>query len=170
MKQSTSTSNNSTTNNRSYLLTRVEQLSKQLQNSATVLPVYVRFQKVDQYLTLPVINVAINSQSIEVKTDDDSMHSINIESLSDIVAFRDASGKAIFLTEFPTGGNIAEEYNEELEKASDYELASRIEYQDVYLPINDGKNIAKPIIKTKKRTEKVYSYVVKLKYDHRLAA
>lgn len=151
-------------------LQRVEQLSKQLQNSATVLPVYVRFQKVDQYLTLPVINVAINSQSIEVKTDDDTMHSINIESLSDIVAFRDASGKAIFLTEFPTGGKIAEEFIKEIENAIEYEQASRLEFQDVYLPINVGKNIAKPIIKKQKKTEKVYSYVVKMKYDHRLAA
>jgi len=87
---------------------RVLALSNLLTCSTTVLPVFVRFQKVDQYLTVPVMHVTVNEDTVEVYTTEES-HSISLETLVDIVVFRDASGKAVFLTEFPTGGDLAAE-------------------------------------------------------------
>ena len=148
---------------------RVTQLSALLQNPATVLPVFVRFQKVDQYLTIPVMDVIINGYTVEVNTSD-GMHSISMESLIDIVVFRDASGMPVFLTEFSTGGDIAADYREEIEEGNRYETAQWIKHQDVYLPVNYGKSISKPMIRKQKKTEKVYQYVVTLRYAKRLAA
>ena len=148
---------------------RVTQLSALLQNPATVLPVFVRFQKIDQYLTIPVMDVIINGDTVEVNTTE-GLHSICMESLIDIVVFKDASGKPVFLTEFSTGDNIAAEFIGEIEKGNQYETAQWIKYQDVYLPANCGRSISRLMIRKQKKTEKDFSDVVKTNYDNRLAA
>ncbi len=87
---------------------RLSLLSSLIQNPALVLPVFVRFQKVDQYLTIPVMDVLINGDTVEVHTTEGS-RSISIESLIDIVVFKDSSGQPVFLTEFTSGGDLAVE-------------------------------------------------------------
>ena len=148
---------------------RLSQLSALLQNPATVLPVFVRFQKVDQYVTIPVMDVIINGDTVEVNTTD-GFQSISLESLIDIVVFQDASGMPVFLTEYSTGDNIAAEFQKEIEEAIEYQIDTRLRYQDVYLPITYGKSILKPMIRKQKKTEKVFRHVVTMHYAKRLAA
>ena len=49
---------------------RVSQLSALLQNPATVLPVFTRFHQASKQLTIPVVDVVINGDSVEVKGED----------------------------------------------------------------------------------------------------
>jgi hypothetical protein len=85
---------------------RVSQLSAVLSNPATMLPVFVRFQKADQYLTIPVASVDLDGGILDVTTEDGSTHSINRDSLVDIVAFVDGAGKPVFLTDLSAGGEV----------------------------------------------------------------
>ena len=111
------------------ILQPVKQLSALLQNPVTVLPVFVRFQQAGQQLTIPIVNVEINGEFIEVKAEDGRKHSIKIELLLDIVALRDGGGKPVFLTEFTTGDDIVIEYRNEIKEANNRETARLIKKQ-----------------------------------------
>jgi hypothetical protein len=87
------------------LTQRIARLSTQLQNPAINAPIFVRFQMTDRYLTIPVMAVALNGNTVEVKAADGLTHSINIESLIDVVAFRDVSGAPVFLHDFDAENN-----------------------------------------------------------------
>jgi hypothetical protein len=112
---------------------RISELSTMLQNPETAKPVFVRFQQAHQFLTIPVTEVAIQGKALVVKVDDGSTYSIKIELLLDIVAFRDAMGKPVFLMEFPTGGDIAAEYRDEIERENRRATAYHIKHQLYYL-------------------------------------
>ena len=90
----------------------VVQLSSLLHNSITVLPVYARFQKTDQCLTVPVVNVALCGETLEVTVADGSTHSIELELLVDVVAFCDGSGKPVFLHDFDAENNYKADSSE----------------------------------------------------------
>ena len=133
---------------------RVSQLSALIQNPATVLPVFTRFHQASKQLTIPVVDVVINGDSVEVKGEDGAQHSINIELLQDIVVFRDGAGKPVFLTECLTGGDIVTEYLKEIEEGNRLETALRIKHQFIYL--KKERKIRKP--ETKASVEQEIEY------------
>jgi hypothetical protein len=112
---------------------RISQLSTVINNKAAVLPIFVRFQKADQYLVLPVVKIDCTCKMLEVTTEAGAMHSINIEQLDDIVAFSDRNGKPVFLTEFSTGADFVTEYQAEVEKENALGLSLAIRHQYEYL-------------------------------------
>jgi hypothetical protein len=76
------------------------QLCKVIQCPSVLLPVYVRFRSVDNDQMLAVQSCKIAADVLQVLNADNNTVHIEMETLVDIAAFRDASGKAIFLHDF----------------------------------------------------------------------
>ena len=149
---------------------QISLLQKALFSSDYELPLFVRFRTREKYITVGVVRIVSDSDSITIQTSEMDQIKIDLVDLFEIVAFRDASGKPVFLTEFSTGKNLAAEFQKEIEEAIEYQIVCRLKYQDVYLPANCGRSIKKLMIRKQKKTEKDYSDVVKMSYDNRLAA
>ncbi len=107
----------------------ISRLNSVLKSPDLVLPVFVRFQTEDQYLTIPVVSVDLNGTILDINTGTESIISIQLERLVDIVAFCDASGKPVFLTDLFAGGQYANESAKETNDGIVFLLKHQYEYR-----------------------------------------
>ena len=112
-------------------------LNQILTSSSIQLPVYTRFQKVDQYLTVPVMSLQVVRDGIQIQTLEGASVQIRFDELQDIVTFQDASGKTIFLRDFDGESRFAEELVEENEAKTEAWHNVIIAWQKQYVP-SDG--------------------------------
>jgi hypothetical protein len=112
-------------------------LNQILTSSSTQLPVYTRFQKTDLYLTVPVMSLQVSKEGIEVYTASETSIRMNFIDLQDIVAFRDAAGKVIFLKNFEAESRYAEDLIAENEKLQDEWHRTIQTWQKRYIPSDD---------------------------------
>ena len=108
------------------------QLQEVIASSAYKLPIFVRFQSPEQYLTVAVNSISIIEGTVVIEGDSGDRLVLEMEKLTSVAAFRDASGKAIFLHNF----DAEEETMPEIRRRVDFErfiLAKRAaeEYRQV---------------------------------------
>ncbi len=123
---------------------KVFALAKQITDATVVLPVLVRFQTGEQMFTVPVVSLSVFEQGVTVQHEDGEMiKSTTFEwsDLKDIVAFRDAENKPVFLNceNEPT---VAERFVKEEEAKQEKLVRQIVENQDVYCSLLESISIA----------------------------
>jgi hypothetical protein len=113
----------------------INMLEIALTSSSYKMPIFVRFQTLEQYITLDVHSISIIEGSVVVETDGGRHHIIDMEKLTAVVAFKDAYGKPVFLKDIDEELTPLTTFNLEVEMQTKYFLKKIREWQESMLDI-----------------------------------
>jgi hypothetical protein len=92
----------------------IRRLQSALTSSAYKLPIFVRFQTSDKYITVGVQSVSIADGSVNIEAED-GCRIVDLQSLIAVVAFQDAAGKPVFLKDFESESTLVADNAREIE-------------------------------------------------------
>ncbi|MCX6137529.1 MAG: hypothetical protein NTV54_08560 [Ignavibacteriales bacterium] len=137
------------------ILNQVHMLQQSLLSSDYQLPIFVRFRTQEKYITVGVVALDLGAESIMISTSENSEITVGLAELIEVVAFRDASGKPVFLTECFDAVTVVDDLHEEDELCQSRMDAFWLKYRDVYTKNDPNIPLFKSPVRTEKRTAKV---------------
>lgn len=113
----------------------LKRLQSVLSSAEHELPIYTRFQTKEQYVTVGVHAVAVAGGKIVVEAEDNRQIVIDSVDLVAIIAFKDAGGRSVFLTDFGEEPEFYEGHVREIETLTNALHRQIREWQEMILDV-----------------------------------